>query len=713
MNAYTYSILLTSDAEPGTGLGGESVNELIPRDHENQPTVRASHVKGLMREAVATAAKQFGWDEELETRVFGASGRESDVDATIRLTDATANEPTRSRFVTRTRLGDDGVAVDKTLRTTECLPIGTQFVGQLYSSSPRGSVEDLAWRFALRSIPAIGGGRNRGCGQCVIEIGASADDDSQTGNGGQAGGDSQAAAAPETPGELLKALHDRLRDDDWKVQTSADRAASSTLAATHAVLRLTFEAETPICCPEIPDKTNVIRSGFSIPASAVQGVILHRINQEHPALADKLFACGQFRAWPLHPVGYVNACQKNGDGEEPTSADVAAAIRVSLTHRAKKFSLGEKELGPDDFQDEAIAAYDWTEASRGAPLKASDGVLLVGRSSRIRLWPAGSMPRTISSHGVHNDPGTGDGRNLFTVDAMAPLRWQGIVVLPENVADQLQKSLQANPVVAVGKSRTVRGTGRLTAVRVADERPIEWQNRTGTDEPTVLVAQSPLLIESPDATESAESQLARLVRRWSEENSLGAVELKNQWANAGIRFGWNRTTQRGRLDACKVFLPGTVIAFTTRLDDAALAALQHGIGGGRERGYGAVSVHPGKATCLFKQTAEIPTLEPPSQSMNQQGAIQAVLAIARSTTQLPSPAQIRAVQQRVKKDGQDKARTYLKRQMEERPARIWFTWEPIMNQTLELLDPGKHNQTDAAQALALLADLSTDRTMPQ
>jgi len=680
MHTFSYTIRLTSDAEPGTGLGGEAYNELIPRDHEGRPVIRASHVKGLMREAFVGMAKQFGWDGELEARVFGFGHCSTDADAAIRLTDAAASGDGERRFITRTAVGERGVVVDKSLRTTESVPIGTIFQGKVFSTAQEGTATDLAWRLAIRSIPAIGGSRNRGCGQCVIDV---------TGSDGQHENDSN------LPGRLLVELDQRLKEDDWKQEPVRQSDGSSELAHTIAVLRLTFEAETPICCPEIPDKTNTIKSGFAIPASAVQGVILHRINEENPSLAARLFECPDFRAWPLHPSGYL-------DDDE----SVLAAIRVSLTHRAKKFTVGD-EFASSDFQDEAITSYDWSEVSRGAPLKASDGVLLYRGLHNIALWRASSMPHIVSSHGVHNDPKWPDGRNLFTVDAMAPLRWQGIVVLPENVAETLLKSLEAHPIVAVGKSRTVRGLGRLSAQRVQDDAPIEWQNRSEMSH-TVLVAQSPLLIESDDKDASAEVLLSQLVESWRQTNHLSLPPLKDKWANAGVQFGWNRTTKQGRLDACKVFLPGTVVAFESRLDDRALEMLRYGIGGGRDRGYGAVSVHPGTATRMFTRKAEFPTLVAPKESKNQKGAIEKVLTMARQTRRLPSRSQIRAVQQRIHKDGQAEARRYLERQVNERTSRIWYTWELIIDGVSELLDESKFNQSDASHALALLADLAAE-----
>lgn len=715
MAVYTYTIRLASDAEPGTGLGGETVNAFAPRNHQGKWVLHASHIKGLMRQALIDLIEALGgdgngaWNAALLDRTFGQRDeRRAGIEAAFRLSDATATSAPATRLVTRTSVDDQtGVAKDTSLRTAESIPAGTVFQGELHSQAEEGSTEDLAWRLALLAIPAIGGNRNRGCGLCVAEI--------REGAAGESG-----KAEQRTPGQLVRALDESLRADSSK---TADRPVTRTAAASarrqfrekSTVLRLRFTAQTPICCPDIPDKTNVIRTGFSIPASAVQGAILTRVDREQPELADELYRCRQFRAWPLQPCRHPD---DNGSSNSPLSA-----VRVSLTHRVAKFSA-PAGFEPDDFRDEAVEPYDALETVHGAPLKAADGVLL--RDDRgVLLWKAAEMPHVVTSHGVHNDPFTDNGRNLFTVDAMAPLIWQGLVVLPQDAADVLLEMLRKNPLVALGKSRTVRGLGRLSATPW-EGIPPEWLTPPGQDHP-VLVVQSPIrLPQSPNGS-TAEEELADLARRWAARCGLPAPAVpasenkgfqrpQPAWANLGIRFGWNRHAT-GRQDAVRVVLPGSLITFDRPLDAEALSsAVSRGFydpdndpeDEGRTRGFGAVSVHPGRATGFYRYSAPLET-QPASMPDEVKLVLQMRRTVREHGGRLPSPSQIRAVQQRLIAPGKDEAScknealAYLKRQTE-RTTRIWFTWQAIYRPMTELLTT--HRAASAARALEILADLA-------
>ena len=121
---------------------------------------------------------------------------------------------------------------------------------------------------------------------------------------------------------------------------------------------------------------------------------------------------------------------------------------------------------------------------------------------------------------------------------------------------------------------------------------------------------------------------------------------------------------------------------------------------GRTRGFGAVSVHPGKAVGLY--SAE-PSVRPIPANMGLKGAVESILRIRQSTRTLPSPSQIRAVQQRLEKSGRDAALRYLEHQTK-RTSRIRFTWEPIYRDVESLLR--KYKPQQAARALEVLADLA-------
>lgn len=685
MKTFSFHIDLTSDAEPGTGLGGEVVNELVPRDHRRRPILPASHLKGLMRAAWREIADSLGWSTDIESAVFGSPDQSGPgKEAAVQMSDAVATTPVQTNLLTRTAVDEAGVGRDQSLRTTEAVPVGTRFTGQIHTQAASGTVEDLAWRLALLAVSAVGGNRNRGSGQCLVEL----------------------AGERRSPGQILQELADlRNRSDAEPAAQESERSASPTrfesaggalpLSGEAVVLNLVFRATTPICCPEIPDKTNVMSTGFSIPASAVQGMVLTRINREHPSLATALFSCPTFRAWPLQPCSLGELGQ-----EQPPGQELPTAVRVSLTHRAAKFSLSHVAAS-QLFYDEALdgQVYDWTKVADGAPLKATDGVLLRGRDGRVQLWKHSAMPHVISSHGVHCDPETDHGRNLFTVDAMAPIVWQGLLVMPREAAEIFLAGLETNRQVALGKSRTVRGSGQLHA-RIIKGVPDAWRTHT---EKTVLVVQSPLLLPSTRQTgQTSEDELAELAGQWAARHGLPAPAAR-PWAHAGVQFGWNRH-RAGCQQACRVLLPGSVIAFDCRLDDSRLTEIlkNHGIGEGRERGFGAVSVHPGKAVDFYEPAPHLRSLDAQSPAASQ-AAMNLILEVRSEARQLPSPSQIRAVQQRLLKAGQQPALDYVKQQTQ-RTTRIWFVWETIYTKIEQLIR--LHDTEIAVQALETLADLA-------
>ena len=93
----------------GTGLGGELINELVPRDHSRRPVLLATHVKGLMRESFRHAMSSLGWNDDLEPRVFGSPDEtRPDVQSAFRLTDASATNGQDTLLVSRTAVEDTG-----------------------------------------------------------------------------------------------------------------------------------------------------------------------------------------------------------------------------------------------------------------------------------------------------------------------------------------------------------------------------------------------------------------------------------------------------------------------------------------------------------------------------------------------------------------------------------------------------------------------------
>lgn len=669
MHELTYTLRLVSDAEPGTGLGGVTKDDCVPRNHKGVPILRASHLKGLMRSFLSTLEDDgHPWAQGLCDRVLGRPGRDGDggAEAAFSLGDAAlqGDEPEACHTVTRTAIDpENGTVKGAALRTTESLAAGRTFAGRLTLSAPNGSAEDLAARLALLSIDAVGSSRTRGCGRCLVGL------DGET----------------RSPGALLKALSQAA---PWQ-RPAPQAAAPATPASGPAVfLRLVFQAEGPVCCPDVPVRGNVIRSGFAIPASAVQGALLTRLNTVDAQAASRCYAHQGFRAWPLLPCGPA----------DEALTDLPVPCRVSLTHRVAKLAkMGH--LKEDEASEQALAPdpYKWQEQQAGAPLKASDGVLL-SNAEGVSLWKSGSMPRVVTAHCVLHDAQRDDGRNLFNMEAMAPLSWSGLLQVPEEAAETLLQELEKNPHIGFGRGRSVRGQGQLTATRL-NGTPAELAPRNDW---TVLIAQSPLLLpDTPPAGASARDELNQLAQDWAETHNLPQVEVV--WTATAIRFGWNRAglgraSTEGRLRACRTAVPGTVLRFAAQADAKALAqALAAGFGDGREQGFGALAVHPGAATELF----ELPRRKPPRRRSAHKGAVASMLKLHRSLQgRLPSPSQIYAVQQRLVRGGVKEATDYLNEQTK-RTTRIWQRWESCVDAVADILQlPG------ADKALRLLADLA-------
>ncbi len=696
MQVLHFTLTLHSDAIPGTGRGGDIVNSRVPRSPAGEPLpTTPEQLVGLMREGLrfqqqrcfqqsqAERARKFG---ELLDVVLGGRGR-LDRDGfeprgrsgrerlcRVLLSDVIPPSGTTKRdllnIVARTAVDDmTGGARDRTLRVEETITVGAQLRGTLLVDAEEGSVEDLACRFALTSIRAVGGNRTRGGGRCTIAV------DGET----------------RSPGELLATLLKRI--ENWEPSTGMGRASVTSDVDRHSspeptvVLQLVFRAEGPICCPETPVGTGPVRSGFEIPASAVQGMVLTRLNRRHSPLADAVFAHPRFRAWPMLPCGF------------PEESELPVPVRVSLSHRVAKLAVDGEKLGPNEVADEAIAPFDWKETPDANPLKATGGVLLRMDNGEVALWKASSIPRYLSAHGVLFDEFTETGRNLFQMERIAPLAWMGFLCLPSSAAAVLQDLLAADPRVFVGRGKT---PGRLT-VREAAPQHVPW---SGAHE-DLLIVQSPVLL--PDhacgSEAAAQDELKTLVERECREGKwagLDVPEVDSVWVVTGTRFGWNRhghgeMTGRGqRVKAARVVQPGAVIRF--RSPPPRLAEmLQLGLGGGRERGFGSLHVHPGKASRLYAGRREVRRLEP----TGLQTVTRLVLQLWRKhRNHLPSPSQIRAVQNRVERSLSE-AREYLDHQIR-RTSRIWSVWEPVHQEIRALME---NFPDQAADALKLLADL--------
>jgi hypothetical protein len=653
MKTLRYSLRLTSDAEPGTGLAAEFIDQVVPRDHHGDCMLRASHLKGLMRQALDDLSWLRGWNEvSLLERVFGREGENggSGRSSSVLLRDLVA-KGVEVRTITRTAVSEAGPASHGSLRTTEALPVGTTFVGEIRYDESDPIVEP-ALKLALLGLMEVGSSRNRGAGACVVEV------------------ENETLVASELLPKLAKSLEIVPRAPDHKA--SAPVADTDDLGHTEW-LRVSFKAETPICCPEIPAiRANVIRSGPAIPASAVQGAVLTVISRRNPGLASACVGHSGVRFWPLLPSG-IDKCE-------------GIPTRVSLTHKISKLPYPD---GHYDFRDGSVEPFDWTQVAADRPLKSADGVIIGIDSETRKLWKFGDLPRVVTAHAVHAGPDLE--RNLFSVESVAPVYWTGMIAMPTRAVEALRAALAEDDNIAIGKARSVRGQGSLCIEKVLSADDDEFQGCVH-----VLVAQEAIAV--PDGVEIREAGDAL---RSLAEPCLGRV--KETHAKMSCRFGWNRhgvgrTLANGsRLRATRVFLPGSVVVLEEPLRGESLRkALLTGIGVGRDQCFGALRPHPGVATDLFRRQVPISTCRTPAAA-----AIKEVLEV-RELGAPPSASQISQLIAPLSRDNKVGALDFLKRQRD-RANKAWDVWKPFHQFLLAFIE--KHKPEEAAIALGVWRDL--------
>lgn len=683
------TLTLLSDAEPGSGLGTETMDGLVPRDARGRPILPATHVKGLLRDRLEdlAAARKWPLAQELLAALLGEpdGGSTGMRVAALRLADAAPVEKSACKTmpISRTAISDLGTANQGSLRTVEAIAAGSRFSSAASIQNEPGSAVDLAARLGLMMIENVGGGRTRGAGLCRINI----------------------EGESRTPGTLLRELEKRL--NSGKVESGAALPCAGGAEPVNLQpgpakwFQLVFRAESPVCCPEIPvnGATNHIRSGPVVPASAVQGALITKLASLSTALADACFADARFRAWPLVPVLPGDAAEKEF---------VPLGIRVDLMHRITKLP-DPNSAGAHTVRDAAIDPYHWSDVAGGSPLKSADGILRQDASGRVTLWKAAELPRVISGHGVHHDA-TGEGqRALFTVEALAPMVFSGLVALPVEAAVALEKALQSDPTVSFGKARSVRGMGRLELRTVSGAPdvlpaalPAEYLGR-------VFIVQSPLALPDDYQVGRAENALKFLAEKahWgsvilSSTDTKGR-DIPRSAATCGVRFGWNRhgigamaDPRHRRLRARRVILPGSVLVLAEPLPDMAEKLLA-GLGDGRESGFGCLLPHPGMAVGhLYRPARRLETIK----SDNDAG-FRALELFKKAGVDGPSPSQIAAVCRRVDGD----ALQHLKNQRDRGAVRHWHKWKPVIDDVIQLVQGNKElakNTLRAWQDLAII-----------
>jgi len=554
-----YNIELKSDAEPGTGFGTELINKLVPRDSKGRIIIPASHIKGLMRDNLNTIADDLNSKELslLIKKVFGTPGGiKENNEGILYLSDA-KSDVSASIFISRTSLNEYGVAKDTSLRTTEAIPVGTIFKGSVHIQDSFATENFELIKLALLSLNAIGGSRNRGCGQCKVTI----------------------KGVIETPGNTLKSIIALLSVEKKKEvkNNQVFNIVNVDVDKKPVFFKLTFSAEGPICLPETPIVgNNTIVSGIAISASAVQGAILHRINKIDKNVADYCFTSVNFRTWPLLPV------IDNATG---------LPIRAPLSHRSNKLN--------DIFSDDIIH----NKQINDELLKSVDGVLIQTKDG-VSFIKAVDISRVISAHGVHKElhadndnkiENEKNERNLFTIESIAPMTFSGIISMPENAAVLLLESIKTNNFFQFGKAKGIKGGGTLSAEKLVFSDFIKQEALSNEFKDRVFVVQSPVLIPENEKISSSKETFCKLI------NESGWGKAADAMCNISMIFGWNshgkgvnNAFQMRRLSAQKIITPGSVFILEKPIDNLEEKLLR-GIGKGKERGFGAVLPHVGIA----------------------------------------------------------------------------------------------------------------------
>ena len=527
MKEYQFNLLLKSDAEPASGLGGELLNSLLPKDEYGNYIIPGSHLKGIMRENLFNILSPLRQDaEELCGLLFGVPGELSDGGkiGVLHISNAVAERNAKVLAITRTAIGENGVAADMSLRTSEALAKGTVLKGVMNCDSEDVTLQKLC-RMALLSVTAVGGGRTRGCGECKVKF---------------------AAFPGETPGKLLKEI---VAAEVQNTQSSFVHNHQACVSGTFKALKLVFESSTPICIPERPaGKSNVIGSGDHIPGTAVAGVLLKLLSEKDQDLSSGCYRSNIFRCFPLLPT--------------PEDGDSAMVLKISNTHKISKLRLqdsGDYLFGdlmiPDKYLSEP--RYHWQERGRALSMKGASGMLVVQKDGRVQLLRSGDIPRYYSAHGVVN--GEGEKKdNLFTVESIRVKKFTGVVLLPAEGADLLYEILRNGRQVFFGKSKTTMGGGTLKAEKTSLFEDFEHQyKQVEMLKNRLFIVQSPIVYDAP-----AESSSREIINGVLQEAGWGEVEEESVMTS--VLFGWNsmkldrQLYGSERVQAKRVIMPGSV-----------------------------------------------------------------------------------------------------------------------------------------------------------
>ncbi len=246
------------DLYTGSGTGGGDIDALVQRDRHNQPVIRASHLKGLLREAgeelIALGALT---DNDLDALLGSTKGSGR---GALLMTSLRVSKDTQAKTLVwgaTQRQEHNRAPKDDTLRFIEHIAAGACFAATLRLADVR--LQPLLERL-LNRIDRLGGNRNRG-------------------------------------GGLVKL--------DWQIQPLA-APDNARLPSNCQSLQIVLRNLEPLCLPATGYPGNLIRTHSFIRGQALRGALIawaiHNGHQDQIGLFEQI-AVGD--ALPL-----PNGCQR-------------------------------------------------------------------------------------------------------------------------------------------------------------------------------------------------------------------------------------------------------------------------------------------------------------------------------------------------------------------------------------------------------------------
>ena len=682
---YKFEIRLLSDGEPASGLGCESLNGILPRNEHGRICVPASQLKGLMRENFRRYLSPFLKEKSklLEGMIFGRAGDEEDggCPSLMHLQSASVkDEDCKTLVVQRTAVNELGLALEHSLRAREAIAAGSILYGEVLLDSDDEWLNRIL-RFCLLSIRAIGGSRTRGAGRCRVVI---------------SGGEEK-----ETPGGILR----ELVSNPFSVPSPASLQNKKDFFVSKVdweedvmALRLDFEATSPLLLPEHPvGKSNVISSGFVIPATAVAGALLTKLSQYDSDLAKACYEAKRFRCFPLLPVA------------EGIRESIQLPVYVSNTQKVSKLTIddnGNYQFGdtmiPDGYLEES---YQWQKKSANISMKGVDGVLYMFRDDdRIGLMKRKSIPTLYQAHAVVNGDGSKDSLekkdNLFTTEAICVKYFSGLILLPKQLGEILKRLFEEGEPMSFGKARSLHGSGIMKVVELGgSEHFFQQYHQVRNLRNRLFIVQSPVVFTLDDVACSTKEALGKVLQQ------AGWGEVEKESVMTSVQFGWNQTVKANRVGsscrtkAQRVILPGSVFLLKNPIPERELnEKLVRGIGEAMYAGFGAVLPHPMFGTKLFSlenEDEEIPTF--PAHEEER------LVCLGYELWEKGKNLSASQVARLMNKWAMGSQAAFLEEQLEKRPVRIRELWKPLKKILSEEL--GALKKSDAMMVLRVWHDL--------